>query len=489
MLAGLATLVLIGSAIWVSKTQFNGEKSWCGGSGSGLSRISGECVGVTDGSGGYYFSSDLKPVEKLIATANETALKSGKPVVTVALLEPITVNGTSALTATEIRNAIEGAYTAQVRANTTRVAGDETPLIRLVLANEGGHEDQWPQVAAQLESMIDSPQPLVAVGGLGVSTTETLRGAQELSSHHIPTVGAINTADQLNSQSIPGFIRVAASNQQAVTALKSYLGGLQDTKSAIMVFDSNSDMHSSPDLFTASLRSDLQATFTKLLEFAPQGFVGLSGKNSANPDLFSSITTNICAVKPSVVLYAGRSVDLSGFLASLERRVCADTPITVATVGTNLNAFIAQADTLRSSKITLIYSTQTASPDWLANSPDTPTHFADFAAEFNSHHFPKADLTDGGTIAAHDSILTAARAIRLATQNGSTPKASDVFSQVLNLNNQFIVPGAGGDLSFSYHPGANGSESSDPIGKPLPLITVPRLPTPTQRQDTYVTTH
>ncbi|MBD0673099.1 hypothetical protein [Streptomyces sp. CBMA156] len=487
-LAGLATLIVIGGATWAGTTQRNSDSSTCGGSGSGLSLIGDECVGVTDGSGPYYFSDDLKQVQQLIAKENAKVVSSGKPVVTVALLEPITVTSTSALTAPEVRNAIEGAYTAQIRANTTRVAGDLTPLIRLVLANEGSHEDQWQQVVAQLEGMVHDPQPLVAVAGLGVSTTETLKGAQKLSSQHIPTVGAINTADQLNTSAIPGFIRVTASNQQSVVALQNHLSHLPGMNSAIMVFDSNSDITASPDLFTASLRSDLQKTFKDLLKFAPQSFVGLSGKSAANPDLFSSVTTNICAVKPSVVLYAGRAVDLAGFLASLENRVCSATPITVATIGTNLNSFTTQADKLREHQITLIYSAQTSSADWPTGSPGAPPHFADFATAFSSQHFPKADLTDGGTIAAHDSVLTAARAIRLAAQSRPTPIASDVFSQILNLNNEFVVQGAGGDLSFSYHPGDSGSQSSDPIGKPLPIVTVPQPPTPTQAQDTYVTT-
>jgi hypothetical protein len=486
-LAGLAVLIVVGAATWAGTALSSSHSVACGGSGSGLSLTNGECIGVTDGSGSYYFSDSLAPVEKDIAKENAWAVSTGSPVVTVAVLEPITVTDTSELTAAGIRNEIEGAYTAQYRANHTLAVGDRSPLIRLVLANEGSHEDQWPQVVRQLERMASDPQPLVAVTGLGLSTEQTLDGAQDLSRHGIATVAAIDTADQLNYPAIPGFIRVATSNQQYVGALRAYLNRLPGLASAIMVFDSNSDSPTSTDLFTKSLRGDLQSTFAGLLKFAPQSFVGLTGGSAASPDLFANITTNICAVSPSVVLYAGRAADINGFLGSLEQRVCAQTPIIVAAAGSNLGDLATQANALRQAHITVIYTTLADSTDWLANAPGTPPHFTDFNKAFLSLGFPESDLNDGGAIAVHDAVLTAARAIRLAAQSTPTPHAADVFSQVLNLNNEFVVPGAAGDLSFSYH-GTNGSASSDPTGKPLPVITVPSASTPVPARDIYVTT-
>jgi ABC-type branched-subunit amino acid transport system substrate-binding protein len=483
--AAVAAAALVAAAVWGGTVLARGPAP-CGGSGSGLSLIGGECVGVTDGSAGDYFAPELAPVVRDIARENAWAVKSGQLVVTVAVLEPITADAASALTVAQVRNDLEGAYTAQYRANHTAVVGDRVPLIRLVLANEGGHEDQWRQVVRQLEGMTGGSRPLVAVTGLGVSTAQTFSGAEDLAARKIPTVASIDTADQLTDTDIPGFVRVAAGNGQYAASLRRYLAGTPGPHSAILVYDSNSDDPAGADLFTASLRDDLQAAFSAQLRFAPQGFTGVSGATGARPDLFAGVTANICAVRPGVVLFAGRGVDLGGFLQSLEARVCSQTPITVATAGSNLGGVGAQPAVLLGARITLVYAAQADPAGWLADEPGTPPHFADFAAAFAQRGFPPSDLVDGGAIASHDAVLVAVQAIRLAAQAGRTPSASDVFGQVLNLNNEFTVPGAGGDLSFSLH-GPDGSLSGDPIGKPVPVIVVPPPAGRSAPQSPYIT--
>ncbi|MFD0634306.1 hypothetical protein ACFQ9X_24860 [Catenulispora yoronensis] len=246
-----------------------------------------------------------------------------------------------------------------------------------------------------------------------------------------------------------------------------------------MVFDSNSDNASSVDLFTKSLRDDLQKSFSKLLTAAPQSFVGVSDPAEATPDLFAAITSNICAVKPDVVFYAGRSVDLTSFIDALETRVCAQTPIVIATAGSNLGKIREQEAAMKAKGITMVYATLADATGWLAGAPGTPQHFADFATTFRKLGFPDADLSDGGAIATHDSVLVAARAVRLAAQAGSgrglQPKAADVFNEVLNMNNQYVVPSASGDLSY-YYRADDPAASSDPGGRPLPVIAIPAAP-------------
>ncbi|MGH3625560.1 MAG: hypothetical protein ACRDQ5_27910, partial [Sciscionella sp.] len=98
----------------------------CGGFGSGVSTVDDECIGVTDGS--YVFDQNYRDVEGRIASANAEASRSGNAV-TVALLEPFTVTETSPLTIDEVRHELEGAYTAQWRANNTYAVDDPQPKI------------------------------------------------------------------------------------------------------------------------------------------------------------------------------------------------------------------------------------------------------------------------------------------------------------------------------------------------------------------------
>lgn len=474
----------------------------CGGPGSGLIRTDGECVGVTDGSGPYPLSPSLAAVEKKIADENTHAMASGNAV-TIAMLNPLTADASTALSADEIRNEVEGAYTAQYRANNTNAIGDKTPLIRLVLANEGSHEKQWPQVVTQLEGMVHDKAPLVAVVGLGVSDQETLDGIRELWKHSIPTIAAIDTADQLHyADDSQGFIRVAASNRQYVLSLKKYLATRPDLNTAMLLYDTNSFLppEKGRDLFAWSLMDDMQKGFPNLIrDIAPQGFAGISGTTGARPDQFADIATKICAVKPAAVLFAGREADLPNLLADLVNRSCRGEAITVVTAGSDLGILGDDSDELKKWHITVVYAALTDYTDWKAGAPGTPPYFTDFTDAFQGRGFSAKDLEDGGAISTHDSVFAAVRAIR-NTIPSATPGATvapgsaqmafqavDVAGQLFNMNVGSLVPGASGDLAFSRH-GTDAAASSDPVGKPLPVRSIPASVIGTQKDaDIYVT--
>jgi hypothetical protein len=490
------SLVLATAVAWGINTLVNA----CGGPGSGVSRVDGECVGVTDGS--YVFDPALADVEAKIAAENARVAGSGHTV-TVALLNLMTVNNTSPVSLAEVVNQLEGAYTAQYRANQTNDLGDPSPLIRLVLANEGSHENQWQPVVHQIEGMVGDQDPLVAVTGLGVSVKQTEDGAKDLAAHHIPMVGALTTADELNYKNIPGFIRVAPSDAEYVQSLLAYLQHRQDPHrqdqqrqdfdSAILVYDTNSD--DSGDLFTRSLRNNLRSGMKSLIKSTPaQGFTGTSGQSPGNPDLFSVTTGNICAVsavKPPVILFAGRALDLLTFLQSLEARICSDKPMTVLTANTNLGTLDEAA--LEHGKITVVNAAASDPADWANNVLGTPPHFGEFISEFRKLGFDPAHLHDGDAIANHDALATAIKAARLAasqapsSQNG-VPKLIDVSHQMLNLNTLNLVPGASGNLTYQFR-GQNGEgeDSGNPCDKPIPILEVPPYKPPAGMPPPYVT--
>ncbi|GLY69295.1 ABC transporter substrate-binding protein [Amycolatopsis taiwanensis] len=464
-------VIVAGSAAW-----YFWPRNDCGGSAS-LQKIDGECVGVTDGS--YSFENSLTEVENKIAAENAAVAGSGHTV-TIALLDPLTVNPTSAVTAEQIQYELEGAYTAQYRINHTGAAGDQRPLVKLMLANWGSHELQWQTVVEQLEGMVNDPDPLVAVTGLRLSTVQTEQAAKHLAQHDIPMVSAIATADQLNYGAIRGFVRASPSNSDYVAALNAYLSHRPDLDSAIMVYDANSDVNRDPgttsgaDLFTRSLRDDFIAELGSLIKFPAQNYVGISGPTPAPPDLFTNITANICAVRPKVVLFAGRVVDFPSFLESLRTRVCPDTPLTVVASGADFGGLELRSKEaqLREKNLSIVFATETDAQGWENGAAGTPPFFKEFFDQFRQLGFDQKHLDEGAAISTHDALLIAAKAARLSSRarpDHAVPSNSDVLNQMLNLNSLDEVPGAAGQLSFSFR----AENSGNPSNKPIPVIEVP----------------
>lgn len=472
-------LVLVIAAGWGVNTLVHA----CGGLWDGVTEIDGECVGVTDGS--HVFDPELADVEKKIAEENVRVAASGQRAVTLALLEPMTANPTSALSIDAMRNALEGAYTAQHRANHGEF-GDPNPLIRLVLANEGSRQDQWRPVVHQLAEMVDDKIPLVAVAGLGVSVTQTRLAAEELAARGIPMFSARTTADELNHANIRGFVRVVPPVRKYVESLRNYLQRRPELDSAILVFDSNSDDKDNPDLHTRSLRNNMRDVLSGLIKFSAQSFTGRANPGEATPLLFGNIVSNICAVQPKVVLFGGRRADLPNFLTALEGRVCRDAPMTVATAAIGLPGVKEREAELREKKITVINATVTDPLGWANSAPGTPEHFAEFRSQFGERGFDPARL-DGDTISAHDAVVTAVTAIRLAASPNSVPAPADVRGQQLNLNNLHSVPGAGGRLSFSLRGNQQGDESGDPCGKPILVLEIAPSGSSVENEPIYVT--
>ncbi len=477
LVVGLALIIAAG---WGVNTVIHA----CGGLGSGVTEINGECVGVTDGS--YVFDPELADVESKIAEENARIAASDKRVVTLALLNPMTADPTSALSITAVRHALEGAYTAQFRANRTADFRDSDPLIRLVLANEGSHQDQWQPVVHQLTEMVDDEDPLVAVAGFGVSVTQTKLAAEELAMHRIPMVGAITTADELNYANIDGFLRVVPPNREYIESLRAYLQRRPELDSAILIFDSNSDDKASPDLFTKSLRGNMRDVMSDLIKFPAQSYSGETNPGDATPLIWGNIVSNICAVQPKVVLFGGRRADLPSFLTALGSRVCPDIPVTVVNAATELGAVKEREEELREKKITVIYSSSTDSSGWANGVPGTPKNFSDFQSRFGELGFDPARL-DGDTLSNHDAVATAVMAIRLAAPPNSVPTPTSVLGQLLNLNNQNFVPGASGQLSFSFRGDQQGDESGNPCGKPIPILEIAPPAPSAEPEPIYVT--
>ncbi|MGH4025027.1 MAG: ABC transporter substrate-binding protein [Pseudonocardiaceae bacterium] len=461
----LVVSALVATVVWVMIETIGA----CGTFGSGVKQIDGECVGVTDGS--YVFLPELAEVEQKIAQENARVRQESSSYVTVAVLDPLASAPPGiALPPGVLRNRLEGAYTALRRVNAPAV-GDSGPSIQLVLASQGSTGSQWGHVRDQLVAMTNQDNPLVAVVGLGVSSRQTVRQVTELSEQGIPMIGAWLSADTLNYDRSPGLIRTSPSNKDYVAALGEYVD-LTDLKSAVTVVDANPE-----DIFVQTLENDFKRRMNDLKNLSTLRFAGTAVPGDASPVLFSGVTADICSARPDAVLYAGRPIDFSRFLESLENRSCVHDPVTVLTAGIDLGKVLeAQEDDLRAANLTVVIASTVNVDGWRLNAPGTPRYYQDFVSEFQRFGFDPGHLDETDAIMMHDALLTAGQAVELAAASRPSVTAGTVLDQLLNLNGAAAVQGASGRLSFS-------SESSgDPVGKPVPVLQYPPPSPGTSRQ-------
>ncbi|MGH3813975.1 MAG: hypothetical protein ACRDUV_16240 [Pseudonocardiaceae bacterium] len=176
------------------------------------------------------------------------------------------------------------------------------------------------------------------------------------------------------------------------------------------------------------------------------------------------------------MFFAGRKIDLHGFLNNLEYRSCWEHPLTVATIDADPDVFDENEQELRENNIAVVYADASNPCGWVKDMPGTPDGFQKFKDYFEDElGFNVEHLDDGEAIANHDAVLTAARAIRLADVSiprPEVPRSEDVLNQMLNLNETSSILGAGGTLSFSSR-GENDAESANPVGKPIPVLEFP----------------
>jgi hypothetical protein len=435
---------------------------------SGGVREGGECIGVTDGS--YDFDPKMRTVDQAILRENRRILKDKNAYVTVAFLGALSVTKEHNLTGGRVPREVEGAYIGQMRVNNGSGGGDN-PKIRLVLANEGSDQSHWPSVVHQLEKMVTKDH-LVAVVGLGLSNAQTVRAARDLSSKGIAMVGDVITGDGIDSTGqaitaigdggatgITGLTRVAPSVQQEVSALAKYLKGRM--KTAAMVVDQNAT-----DLYSRSLATDFRRTFAKAISSGARFEEPFTVDSPDQPGInnrYAAVATNLnlCGGDPpDVVLYAGRTVFLPGLLRYLEH--CRKTPIRVVTGSdaAGVSGFAGDAPA------TVLY-TALADPDQLNNAANKAQEvFRAFLADCSKYYpgFKPADLRDGWAIMAHDSVLTAAQAIRLAAgpQGTTPPTPKDVSGFLYNLHSANHVDGASGQIDMG--------RDGNPAPHPIPVV-------------------
>lgn len=461
------------------------------GVGSALTRQGGECVGVTDGSpaflptGATNLEQRFHRIQGLIKKENDRVAATEQRSVTVGMLATLTPTRESPVSPKQVLHSLEGAYTAQMRANDTAALGSASPLIQLRLANAGSRYGQWQTAVDQLVSMTDDTAPLVAVVGLSISTEDTRSAARRLSRHGVPVIASSASADGLNYGTAEGLVRVTASNTDFVKALGRYAADRDDLAEAVLVSDTNK-----PDLHVRTLTEAFQEELAdELGENPTQTFEGTTTRADAQPALFSLAVQNVCQTGADMVLFAGRTVDLGVFVDALHYRPCRERPLSILFVETG--PVTEEVRPLRDSRLTIVQASA-MDPAWVRQAEtgavgDAPDGFLGFYHDFDTYvdyyvakSAVSAAVLDGYAVANHDATATAVRAIRTAHQQDPELALTSerVVPALLQPQMENAVEVAGGTLSFTLE------RQGDPGGKPVPILETPAGPT---RPDLYTT--
>ncbi|WP_037908341.1 type 1 periplasmic-binding domain-containing protein [Actinacidiphila yeochonensis] len=432
-------------------------------------------VYVTDGS--HVFNSNIAGVEKKIRAENALVTASGGKYVTIAVMETMTPDPKAEpLDPNRTRHALEGAYLDQYRTNhpngpTGRLG---TPLVKLVLADEGSLEKTAPQAVAKLEKMTGAPDHLVAVTGLGISVAATDKAVADLGRAGIGMVGAVVSGDKLDGA--PGFVRVAPTNSDqaaaAVGFLDSHAEGGAGSKGKVNVWlvqDQNSK-----DDYARSLATSFQRAMrtSKRLRFVGRGTVYDSALGDPQSAL-GQVGSSVCDAGTDVVYFAGRGVDLPGLLRGVANRYCAAQRKLLVITGSDATQLVNQQNLWAAKGTDMeVYYTALAHPGmWSGPHPQGAapavadfTDYPGFAKVFPDE--PSNALDDAWAIMYHDAFETAVQSV-VSQWNGRVPEPGAVANQLYGLS----VNGASGYLCFD--------SAHDPIDKVIPIVRMDAQGKPT----------
>lgn len=462
--ASLIALALVAAAgfgihQWVSArhTQKHAEAYRLHHCGAGILRRGPQCIGVTDGS--FNFAGrQLASVERAIRRQNN--LIDGQHHATIALLLPLT--DPDPATRAEILHSVQGAYAAQVWANSNASNGAK-PKIRLVLANPGVNSVYWRPVVRQLDGMTGAPDNLRVVFGISVSTEQTEAEVGQLTSKdHIPVVTGAPTANDFQNTltgkpRFPGMARVSSSDLEEARALTVFAKA--SPEDSILVAD-NRGYGDTRDDYVSSLSS----SYTKVTSGQSYSFSSPQNESDAGwvTNVLGGYVSDICGTTAKWIYFAGRQVQLRIFLNALAGKCGRELTVITGDAGAHVlsDKSLWRTD-FTTGRITLDYPAISA-PDGSSAGGSSAALNSLKRLLGSGEIGPLGPLTDGETIINYDAALTGIYGIRQAA--GPLSKMPTLI-HVAQKWPRLTVPGASGAICLEN----NGS----PYDKAIDIMQIP----------------
>lgn len=367
------------------------------------------------------------------------------------------------------RHNIEGAITAVSRANDPKTGG--IPKIKLLLANFGLRAGDWPQ-AVDVIKQARLSEHIVAVTGIGVSLDTTRAAVASLSDAGIAVVGSNVTADNINRAPGPGnkrskdFFRVAPTNTQEATAAANYIKQRGYHK-VLLVKDTNEE-----DSYTQTLASAFEANHDIKVDNtepyrSPDEPLNVATRKQLMAKIFADMHSDICAIKPDLIYFAGRGTDLGYFLTALSQSGACELgpgPLDVMTGDDASNLVGGPVSTSGDLSFRVFYTALTYTDEWkgFPSSPDYDfaKNYQDFVEAFTKENFKDANLDDGDAMEENDAVHVATAATK--ADPVATTEPDTVADFLVGIHCQKYVPGASGPITFD--------SDGNPIDKAMPIL-------------------
>ncbi|GAA2557992.1 hypothetical protein GCM10010435_31160 [Winogradskya consettensis] len=286
-----------------------------------LTTIDGECIGVS--ATGHAFqpgaartSDVLSKIGWLNRLAEAKRETSGRPLISVAFIGILSRPGAPDATLISRREELEGIAAAQLRQ--LQLAGNDSPIVRVLVGNAGNDMRHGPEVARILHTIAETDRTVAGVVGLDQSRAATQRTIRALSAYGIPMVAATLSADVLDELT-PMYFQVAPDNRRQADFVAGYADMLRPAGGDLprryrLVRSADPD-----DTYAVSLAGDLTRSLGE------HGFA-TDGDRAIQP--ISAATTldgtaeprkvggTFCGY-PGIVVFAGRSEDFEQFVTGL----------------------------------------------------------------------------------------------------------------------------------------------------------------------------
>jgi ABC-type branched-subunit amino acid transport system substrate-binding protein len=433
--------------------------------GAGMTAAGDTCVGLDLDATGFTDDEQLAALTRKIGARNAEIDGDHATIVLLDNMTPDAAQDSDDRDALVHR--IEGVITAVHRANTESVAGGTLPRIKLLLASYGSRAESW-RAAVDAITKARASERIAAVIGIGQSLKTTREAIAALSASGIATIGSVITADDMNTgfdgKHLEHFFRVAPTNTDEARALVSYLVA-KDKRKVMLVKDLNEEDSYSRTLasaFETAYREKTGTTvpFTDRYRSPKKALTGVE-RAKYMEDRFAMMRANVCVNEPDVIVFAGRSADLTSFMRALsEGAPCVITSLDVLTGDDAANI---AGDPLPGS-FRVYYTALAHDAQWDSSPAGSVNrkNYDAFAQAFYRNGFGSDDLADGHAMISHDAALTATTAIRLDPLAVSDP--STLSGTLIQFHCANSIPGASGPIELD--------SDGNPINKVMPMLRI-----------------
>ena len=454
LLIAVVLLIGFGYLTWWSQSQKCGR---------GMTAIGSPyvCVGLDLDSTALRDADPLADLEHTIADNNRAI---SEPFATIVVFQNLTPDPRSDNVALRSqRHAVEGAITAVSRENDPKTGA--IPKIKLLLANYSLGASAWPQAVDAIKQARLS-EHIVAVAGIGQSLDTTRAAVAALSDAGIAVVGADVTADNMNVAPGPGgkrsanFFRVVPTVTEEARAAAKYITQHSYHKVLLVkdVNEGDSYVQSLGNAFAANVKADNTEPYR-----SPDGQLKVATREQLMARIFAQMHSDICAIKPDLIYFAGRGTDLGYFLTVLSSSgACGLGSLDLMTGDDAENLVGGRVSTSGDLSFTVFYTAFAYTDEWsgFPSGSDYVKNYQDFAAAFAGEKFTDANLDDGEAMVSHDAVRVAISATKADPLAATEPDSVAAFLIGIHCHN--YVPGASGPIAFDL--------DGNPIDKAMPIL-------------------